>query len=162
MFMGWEMQYNENGCSYGHRWLAPSSQQHACSCIRSHAESFSETSNHLVTQPTCSLDVVPCDFWLFPKPKSTLKGKRFQTLGKIQENTMEQLMTIITKYFAVFWTVEEILGELCEVLRCQLWRGLSCHCPVYNVSCTLFSKCLSHSIWLGTFWTDLSIYCLAV
>ena len=38
----------------------------------------------------------------------------------------------------VFWTVEEILGELCEVPRCLLWRGLRCHCPKYNVSCILY------------------------
>ena len=29
------------------------------------------------------------------------------------------------------------LGELCEVLRCLLWRGLRCHYPMYNVSCIL-------------------------
>ena len=42
------------------------------------------------------------DFWLFPKLKSPLKGKRFQTIDKIQENTMGQLMVIPTKDFAVF------------------------------------------------------------
>ena len=30
-----------------------------------------------VTQPLYSPDLVPCDFWLFPKLKSPLKGKRF-------------------------------------------------------------------------------------
>ena len=25
------------------------------------------------------------------------------------------------------------LGELCEVPKCLLWRGLRCHCPVYNI-----------------------------
>ena len=33
------------------------------------------------------------------------------------------------------------LGELCEVPRCLLWRGLRCHCPVYNVSWIFFHKC---------------------
>ena len=37
-------------------------------------------------------DLVPCDFWLFPKLKTPLKGKRFHTVEKIQENTMGQLM----------------------------------------------------------------------
>ena len=36
--------------------------------------------------------IVSCDFWLLPKLKSPLKGKRFQTIDKIQENTMGQLM----------------------------------------------------------------------
>ena len=33
------------------------------------------------------------------------------------------------------------LGELCEVLRCLLWKGLRCHCPMYNVFCIFFNKC---------------------
>ena len=41
-----------------------------------------------------SPDLVPCNFWLFPKLKSPLKGKRFQTVDAIQENTMGQLMAI--------------------------------------------------------------------
>ena len=45
-----------------------------------------------VTQPHHSPDLAPCDFWLFPKLKSPLKGKRFQTINEIQENTMRQLM----------------------------------------------------------------------
>ena len=40
-----------------------------------------------VTQPSYSPDLVPYDFWLFPKLKSPLKGKRFQTINEIQENT---------------------------------------------------------------------------
>ena len=30
-----------------------------------------------VCQSPCSPDLAPCDFWLFPKLKSTLKGRRF-------------------------------------------------------------------------------------
>ena len=47
-----------------------------------------------VTQPPYSPDLVPCNFWLFQKLKSPLKGKRFQTINEIQENMMGQLMTI--------------------------------------------------------------------
>ena len=42
-----------------------------------------------------SPDLVPCD-WLFPKLKSPLKGKRFQTFDEIQENMTGQLMVIRT------------------------------------------------------------------
>ena len=45
-----------------------------------------------VTQPPYSPDLVPCDFWLLPKLKSPFKGKIFQTIDEIQENTMEQLI----------------------------------------------------------------------
>ena len=46
-----------------------------------------------VTQPPYSPDLVPRDFWLFPKLTSPLKGKRFQAVvDEIQENVMGQLM----------------------------------------------------------------------
>ena len=47
-----------------------------------------------VTQLPYSQGLVPCDFWLFLKLKSPLKGKRFQTTYEIQKNTMGQLMVI--------------------------------------------------------------------
>ena len=37
-----------------------------------------------VTQPHYSPYLVPCNFWLFPKLKSPLKGKRFQTIYEIE------------------------------------------------------------------------------
>ena len=40
-----------------------------------------------VAQLCYNTDLVPCDFRLFPKLKSPLKGKRFQTIDEIQENT---------------------------------------------------------------------------
>ena len=47
---------------------------------------FGETSNHPGDSASLySPDLAPVDFWLFPKLKSPLKGKRFQTY-KIQEN----------------------------------------------------------------------------
>ena len=52
-----------------------------------------------MTQPPYSLDLVPYDFWLFPKLKSPLKGKRFQTIDKILENTTGKLMVIPIKDF---------------------------------------------------------------
>ena len=51
---------------------------------------------HKITQVTQA----PCNFWLFPKLKSPLKGKRFQTVHEIQENTTGQLMAIPAKDFA--------------------------------------------------------------
>ena len=76
-----------------------------------------------VTQPCYSPDLVPCDFWLFPKLKSPLKGKRFQTIDEIQENTTGS-----------WWWLE----ELCEVPKCVLQRGLRHHCPMYSVSYSLY------------------------
>ena len=55
-----------------------------------------------VTQSPYNPDLVPCNCWLFPKLKSPLKGKRFQTTSEIRENTTGELMVIPGKDFAVF------------------------------------------------------------
>ena len=53
-----------------------------------------------MTQPSFSLDLVPYDFWLFPKLKLLLIGKIFQTIDEIQGNMMGQQMASPTKDFA--------------------------------------------------------------
>ena len=78
----------------GNQWLAASSWQCTHSCITYCAEFFGKISNHPGDSPPYSPDLVPCNFWLFPKLKSPLKGKRFQTVNEIQENTTGQLMAI--------------------------------------------------------------------
>ena len=95
-----------------------------------------------VTQPPYRPDLASCDFWLFPKLKSPLKGKKFQTVNKIQENTMGS-----------WWW----LGELCEVTRCVLWRGLRFPylCTLFLVSSSI-NVSIFHITWLDTFWTDLT------
>ena len=42
------------------------------------------------------------------------------------------------RFRKIWWGSWWRLGELCEVPRCLLWRGLRCHCPMYNVSCILY------------------------
>ena len=78
----------------GNWWLTVLSWQHSCSCITSHAEFFGETSNHSGDSAPCIPDLVPFNFWLFPKLKSPLKGKRFQTIDEIQENITGQRMVM--------------------------------------------------------------------
>ena len=97
----------------GNWWLAASSWQCAHSCITPCA-----TSNHPVTQSPYSPDLATCDFWLFPKLKSPLKGKRFQTVDvrKVGQGS--------------WWR----LGNCVRCHGCLLWRGLRHHCSMYNVS----------------------------
>ena len=38
-----------------------------------------------VPHPISSPDVVPCDFWLFPKLKEKLWGCRYETIEKMKE-----------------------------------------------------------------------------
>ena len=63
--------------------------------VPAHAEFFGKASSHPGdSAPPYSPDLVSCNFWLFPKLKSPLKGKRFQTIDEIQEDMMRQLMGI--------------------------------------------------------------------
>ena len=39
----------------------------------------------VVPHPPCSPDLAPEDFFLFPKLKTTLKGRRFQTTGRFKK-----------------------------------------------------------------------------
>ena len=101
------IQMIQKATAMGNWWLAASTRQHACSCIISCAEFFGKTSNHPGdSAPPHSPDLAPYHFWLFPKLKSPLKGKRFQTIDEIQENTLGPLMAIPTKDYRVFWVVE--------------------------------------------------------
>ena len=81
------IQIIQKTLAVGNWWLAASSWLHAHSCIV-----FGETSNHpgnlAPLQPRFGA------LWLlaFPKLKSPFKGKRFQTIDEIQENTMGQVV----------------------------------------------------------------------
>jgi len=48
----------------------------------------------VVPQPPYSPDLAPADFFLFPKLKSSLKGRRFQTVEEIEENSIWDLCAI--------------------------------------------------------------------
>jgi hypothetical protein len=48
----------------------------------------------VIPHPPYSPDLDPCDFFLFPRLKRTLKGKRFQDIAEIQLNSTRQLQAI--------------------------------------------------------------------
>jgi hypothetical protein len=48
----------------------------------------------VVTHPTYLSDFAPCDFFFFPRMKSKLKGRRFQDVTKIQEQSLTVLQAI--------------------------------------------------------------------
>ena len=94
-----------------------------------------------VTQLPYSPDLAPCDFWLFPKLKSPLKERDFRPSMRFK------------KIWQGSWWQ---LGEMCEVPRCLLWRGLwrGYHCPMYNVSCIFFNKYLYFSYYMAGYLLD--------
>lgn len=53
----------------------------------------------VVHQPPYSPDMAPCDFWLFPKLKTTLKGSRFESREEIMQNATAEMNTIPKEAF---------------------------------------------------------------
>ena len=96
-----------------------------------------------VTQPPYSPDLAPCDFWLFSKLKSPLKGKRFLTINKIQETRMGQLMAI----------GRTVGGPKVPTLKGTEASMAYVQCFLYLVSS--INVFISHITWLDIFWTDL-------
>ena len=76
-----------------------------------------------------SPDLAPCDFWFFPKLKSPLKGKKFQTIHEIQENMTGQLDG--------YWENTDWENRVRSQGAYFEW-GLKCQCPVSNVSWILY------------------------
>jgi histone-lysine N-methyltransferase SETMAR len=58
-----------------------------CHAALSVREFLAKHSIPVVSHPPYSPDLAPYDFFLFPRLKSTLKGKRFQDVAEIQLNT---------------------------------------------------------------------------
>ena len=134
----------QKATAMGNWWLVASSQ-HTRSSIASHAESFGKTSNHPGDSDLYGPDLAPCKFWLFPKLKSPLKGKRFQIINEIQKNTMGQLMVI----GRTVWGPKVPTLKGTEVSLFYL-------CTMFLVSCLFFNKCLYFSYYMaGYLWTDL-------
>ena len=81
---------------------------------------------------------------VFPKLKSPVKGKRFQTIDEIQENTTVQLMAIR----------RTVWGPKAPTLK-GTEASLSCvQCLFYLVPSSINISSF-HIMWLDTFWTDL-------
>ena len=49
---------------------------------------------HIVPQPPYPPDLTPCDFWLFPKLKTALRGHCFDTIEEIQAESQKALKAI--------------------------------------------------------------------
>jgi hypothetical protein len=53
----------------------------------------------VIPHPPYSPDLAPCDFFLFPKMKLKLKGRRFNTTEDIQAESQKVLGTVTEKDF---------------------------------------------------------------
>ena len=118
------IQMIQKAAAMGNRWLAASSWQHIQSWITSCEEFFWQNimSPRWLSAPY-SPDLPPWDLGFFPKLKSPLKGKRFQTIDENQGTMTGQPMRI---------------GRTVWGPKVPTLKGLRCHCPIYNVSCILY------------------------
>ena len=83
---------------------------HASLLIR---EFLAKQETIVVPQPPYSPDLAPADFFLFPKLKSTLKGRRFQKIEEIKENSLQDLRAIPQNAFQdAFQNCKKMLGAV--------------------------------------------------
>ena len=67
-------------------------------------------------QPPYSPDLAPCDFFLFPRLKKVLKGKRFEATEGIKRNSTKTPLDIPKEEFAkCFPRVAETFGKVCSL-----------------------------------------------
>jgi hypothetical protein len=81
-----------------HKWSSGTWLLHhenvPCHAALSVREFLARHSIPVVPHPPYLPDLAPCDFFIFPRLKSTLKRKRFQDVEKVQLNTTRQLQAI--------------------------------------------------------------------
>jgi len=65
----------------------------------SSAVNLAKYQTSVVPHPPNIPDLAPADFFLFPKLKTTLKGRRFQTIEGIRENAIRELRAITESAF---------------------------------------------------------------
>ncbi|KAL4120451.1 hypothetical protein QTP88_013142 [Uroleucon formosanum] len=82
-----------NGTWFLHHDNAPA---HSALSIR---EFLADKKIPVVPHPSYSSDLAPCDFFLFPRLKSALKGQRFQDVEEIKANTAAELKAITLEQF---------------------------------------------------------------
>jgi hypothetical protein len=75
----------------------------------------------VIPHPPYPPDLAPCDFFLFPKMKLKLKGRRFDTIDEIQAESQTVLDTLTLKDFLEAIKMEKV-GPVSTCGR-ELLRG---------------------------------------
>jgi hypothetical protein len=82
--------------------------------------------------PPYSLDLAPCDFWLFPKLKTSLKGHRFSDTADIEGHAMTILKSIPEKEFQKCFEQWKHRLTKCIGVQVDYFEGESNHQCVSN------------------------------
>jgi len=77
----------------------------------------------VVPHPPYSPDLAQADFFLFPKLKTILKGRRFQTIEEIQENSIRELRAITESAFQEAFQQWKKRWERCIASRGDYFEG---------------------------------------
>ena len=77
----------------------------------------------VVPHPTYSPDLTPADFFLFPRLKTTLKERRFQTIEEIQENAIREMRAITESSFQEAFQQWKKRWERCIASRGDYFEG---------------------------------------
>ena len=103
-------------------WMLPhdNASPHALLLIR---EVLAKQETIVAPQTLYSPDLAPADFFLFPKLKSTLKGRRIQTVEEIKENSLQNLRAIPQNTFQDAFQNWKKRWELCINSRGEYFEG---------------------------------------
>jgi histone-lysine N-methyltransferase SETMAR len=77
-----------------------------------------------LSQPPYSPDLSPSNFFLFPKLKITLKGRRVQTVGDIITNAMNDLKAIPQTSFEQCFQKWRMWWERCIAVQGAILKGI--------------------------------------
>ena len=77
----------------------------------------------VVPHPPYSPDLTQADFFLFPKLKTTLKGRLFQTIEEIQENAIRELCAVTESAFQEAFQQWKERWEWCIASREDYFEG---------------------------------------
>ena len=75
--------------------------------------------------PSYSPDLAPCNFWLFPKVKMTMKGKHFQSIQDIEAATTAQLKRLTKQDFRTASESGKNDGITVFKARASILRGIN-------------------------------------
>jgi len=77
----------------------------------------------VIPHPQYSPDLVPCDFFLFPKLKLRMKGRRFNTIEEIQEESQRVLDTIPKRDFQGCFQAWQKRWDRCIPAKGEYFEG---------------------------------------
>jgi transposase len=77
----------------------------------------------VLPQPPYSPDLTPADFFLFPKLKSTLKGRRFESIEAIKTNSLAHLRSIPKTAFQECFRTLKKRWQRCIQSRGEYFEG---------------------------------------